>query len=60
MDEGTSLNEAGFQVAIKNLSTGKVLTTKTHKDSFQLEGHGFQLTIVEVESGRGSEDGGYP
>ena len=54
VDEATRFKVEGFRVNVKNLSTGRAVTGMT-----RAEGVGYQLTVVEVETGRGSADWGY-
>ena len=47
VDEGTSLNNAGFRVTIKNLSTGRAVAATTAPDEA-----GYRSTVVDIETGR--------
>ena len=49
---------AGLSVTVKNLITGKTVTTLATKgDSSRLKGVGYQLTLVEAASGRAARAG---
>ena len=52
VDEGTGVSKAGFRVKVKNLSTGRALSTVTGD-----EGNGYQLTVVDIEAGRAATVG---
>ena len=52
VDEETGLKGEGFRVIVKNLSTGKVIAGMT-----QAEGAAYQLTVVEVETGKAATIG---
>ena len=52
VDEETGLNKPGFRATVKNLSNGRAVTGMT-KD----EGVGYQLTIVDIETGRAATIG---
>ena len=45
IDEGTGLNNGGFRVTAKNLSTGKAVAAVTSSDEA-----GYQLTVVDIET----------
>ena len=47
VDEGTGVGKVGFRVKVKNLSTDRALSTVTGD-----EGNGYQLTVVDIETGR--------
>ena len=52
VDEGTGLNRGGFRVTAKNLSTGRTVAGMTRDD-----GTGYQLTVVDIETGRAAQVG---
>ena len=52
VDEGTGVSKAGFRVTVKNLSTDRALSTVTGD-----EGNGYQLTVVDIETGRAATVG---
>ena len=52
VDEATHSKVRGFRVIVKNLSTGRAVTGMT-----RAEGVGYQLTVVEVETGRAAQIG---
>ena len=52
IDEGTGLNNGGFRVTAKNLSTGKVVAAVTSTDET-----GYQLTVVGIQTGRAATVG---
>ena len=52
VDEGTDLNNAGFRVTVKNLSTGRAVATVTTPDEA-----GYRSTIVDIEAGRAATIG---
>ena len=52
VDEGTGVSKAGFRVKVKNLSTDRALSTVTGD-----EGNGYQLTVVDIETGRAATVG---
>ena len=52
VDEVTRLNKASFRVIVKNLSTGKAVTTVTED-----EGLVYQITVVDLETGRVAQIG---
>ena len=63
VDEQRGTNRAGFRVIVKNLSTGKAVTGVTkdvplsHTDKGKLRADGYQVTIVDVETGRAAKIG---
>ena len=63
VDDGTGLNKTGFRVVVKNLSTGRAVTTVTgdeHRpppDNGESKGVGYQLTVVDTETGRAVQIG---
>ena len=52
VDEGTGVIKAGLHVKVKNLSTDRALSTVIGD-----EGNGYQLTVVDVETGRAAQIG---
>ena len=46
IDEGTGLNNAGFRVTLKNLSTGRTVAAVTAPDEV-----GYRSTVVDIERG---------
>ena len=52
VDEGTGLNNVGFRVTVKNLSTGGAVAAVTTPDEA-----GYQLTVVDIETGRAATVG---
>ena len=52
VDEGTGLNNAGFRVTVKNLSTGSAVATVTTPDEA-----GYRSTVVDIETGRAATVG---
>ena len=52
VDEGTGLNNVGFRVTVKNLSTGRAIAGMTGA-----EGAAYQLTAVDIETGRAARIG---
>ena len=52
VDEGVGLNNAGFRVTIKNLSTGKAVAVVTTPDSA-----GYRSIVVDIETGRAATVG---
>ena len=52
VDEGTGLNNAGFRVTVKNLSTGRAVATVTTPDEA-----GYRSTVVAIETGRAARVG---
>ena len=50
--EGTGLNKKDFRVTVKNLSTGRAVTGMTGD-----EGVGYQLTVVDTETGQAAQIG---
>ena len=52
VDEGTGLNNAGFRVTLKNLSTGRAVAAITSPDEA-----GYRSTIVDIETGRAATVG---
>ena len=70
-DEGARVHKEGFQVTVKNLSTGKVTTTIIGDENLSspdkvalnpdlIGGVEYQITIVDTERGRAAGDWGYP
>ena len=58
VDEGKGYDNVGFRVAVKNLSTGKVVTTvTTNEDSLQSTSIGYRLAVVDIKSGRAAQVG---
>ena len=58
VDEGKGYDNVGFRVAVKNLSTGKVVTTvTTNEDSLQSTSIGYRLAVVDIKSGRTAQVG---
>ena len=53
VNEETGLNKPGFRATVKNLSNGRAVTGMTKED----EGVGYQLTIVDIETGRAATIG---
>ena len=52
IDEGTGLNNAGFRVTVKNLSTGRAVVAITAPDEA-----GYRSTVVDIETGRAATVG---
>ena len=52
VDEGTGLNNAGFRVTVKNLSTGRAVAAITTPDEA-----GYRSTVVDIETGRAATVG---
>ena len=52
VDEGIGLNNAGFRVTVKNLSTGRTVATVTAPDEA-----GYRDTVVDIETGRAATIG---
>ena len=52
VDKGTGINQMGIRVILKNLSTGREVTAVTTDD-----GAGYQLTIVDIETGQAAQIG---
>ena len=52
VDEEMGVNKAGLRVRVKNLSTGRAITTVTRDEKI-----GYQLTVVAVETGRAATIG---
>ena len=52
VDEGTDVSKAVFRVKVKNLSTGRALSTVTGD-----EGNEYQLTVVDIETTRAARIG---
>ena len=52
VDEEAGLKVKGFRVTVKNLSTGRAVTSMTRD-----EGEGYQLTVVDIETGRAATVG---
>ena len=63
VDEGMGTNSAGFRVIVKNLSTGRAVATVTKDENYsrpdkrESTGVGYQVTIVDVETGRAARIG---
>ena len=63
VDEGMGTNSAGFRVIVKNLSTGRAVTTVTKDETYsrpdkrESTGVGYQVTVVDVETGRAARIG---
>ena len=52
VDEDTGLNKPNYRVTVKNFSTGRAVATVTTPD-----GAGYQLTVVDIETGRAAQIG---
>ena len=52
VDEGMGLKVPNFRVTVKNLSTGRAVTSMTRE-----EGVGYRLTVVDIETGRAATIG---
>ena len=52
VDEATGANRSGFRVAVKNLSTGRQVTTTAAN-----AGAGYRLTVVDIETARAATVG---
>ena len=52
VDEGMGVKKAGFRVKVKNLSTDRALSAVIRD-----EGNGYQLTVVDAETGRAAQIG---
>ena len=52
VDEGTGLNNAGFRVTVKNLSTDRAVSTVTTPDEA-----GYRSTLVDIDTGRAATVG---
>ena len=52
VDEGTGLNNAGFRVTVKNLSTRSAVSAVTTSDEA-----GYRSTVVDIETGRAATVG---
>ena len=52
VDEGMGLNNAGFRVTIKNLSTGRAVSAITSPDEA-----GYRSTVVDIQTGRAATIG---
>ena len=63
VDEQMGTNSAGFRVIVKNLSTGRAVATVTKDENYsrpdkqKSERVGYQVTIVDVETGRAAQIG---
>ena len=63
VDEGMGTNSAGFRVIVKNLSTGRAVATVTKDENYtrpdkqKSERVGYQVVIVDVETGRAAQIG---
>ena len=63
VDEGMGTNSAGSRVIVKNLSTGRAVTTVTKDETYsrpdkrESTGGGYQVTVVDVETGRAARIG---
>ena len=63
IDEEMGTNKAGFRVIVKNLSTGRAVAAVTKDESLsrtdrgESMGGGYQVTIVDVETGRAAQIG---
>ena len=63
IDEEMGSNKAGFRVIVKNLSTGRAVAAVTKDESLsrtdrgESMGGGYQVTIVDVETGRAAQIG---
>ena len=63
VDEQMGTNRAGFRVIVKNLSTGRAVAAVTKDESLsrtdrgESMGGGYQVTIVDVETGRAAQIG---
>ena len=59
VDEEMGTRSTGFRVIVKNLSTGRAVaaTTKTRIDKEESTGVGYQVAIVDVETGRAAKIG---
>ena len=63
VDEEMGTNSAGFRVIVKNLSTGRAVATVTKDENYsrpdkqKSETGGYQVTIVDVETGRAARIG---
>ena len=63
VDEQMGTNSAGFRVIVKNLSTGRAVATVTKDENYsrpdkrESTGVGYQVTIVDVETGRAARIG---
>ena len=63
VDEGMGTNSAGSRVIVKNLSTGRAVTTVTKDETYsrpdkrESTGVGYQVTVVDVETGRAARIG---
>ena len=52
VDEETSINQVGMRVTVKNLSTGRKVTTATSDGEA-----GYRFTVVDIETGRAAQIG---
>ena len=63
VDEQMGTNSAGFRVIVKNLSTGRAVATVTKDENYsrpdkqKSERVGYQVVIVDVETGRAAQIG---
>ena len=63
VDEQMGTNSAGFRVIVKNLSTGRAVATVTKDENYsrpdkrESTGVGYQVTVVDVETGRAARIG---
>ena len=63
VDEDMGTNSAGFRVIVKNLSTGRAVATVTKDENYsrpdkqKSERVGYQVVIVDVETGRAAQIG---
>ena len=63
VNEEMGTNKAGFRVIVKNLSTGRAVAAVTkdenysHPDKRKSERVGYQVTVVDVETGRAAKIG---
>ena len=63
IDEGTGVNNTGLRVRVKNLSTGRAVAAvakdvqPSRTDKREPTGVGYQVTIVDVETGRAARIG---
>ena len=63
VDEEMGTNSAGFRVIVKNLSTGRAVATVTKDENYsrpdkrESTGVGYQVTVVDVETGRAARIG---
>ena len=63
VDEDVNLNRTGFRVIVKNLSTGRAVAAVTKDENYSRSDKrksgrvGYQVTVVDVETGRASTIG---